>query len=337
MFKVKNLFAAIFLAACVFWGMWAYHAAIKLGPQPLLRRADVDEIAIVQGAQGVDSWTEAMKWWTGPSIAYPQTKFYRPLSSTLYWLEYRAFGAQGFAGFMLVHWMSHVLVCVLALVLFRRLVSPNIAVLAVGLWASYAVRALTLSSPAMALYSWVGSVEMWFSTAALAYLLAGHFYLRSGNWRWFAASLPCFVLAVAVKEMAYMLPLLFLLLAWYERQLGLWRQWWPLVLLVLCGLAWRFYVLGGAGQTFGSNGSWLIRWVQFNLGGRVASLAMQGNLFGPGAASFLAALFLALAGKRRLAALLAVAGTGFIIVTDTFWSVAFGDAWISFWLPILPC
>lgn len=305
----------------------------RLGPRPVVKEDTVDEIAIVQGAQAVDSWRGVTKWWTGPWIAYPQTRFYRPLSSTFYWLEYRAFGSQGYAGFMLVHWLSHVLVCVLAVVLLSRLISRAMALLTVGIWAACAANWLTLPSPLMAYRSWIDSVEMWFSAAALAYLLVAHIYLKSGRRWWFGVSLMLFVLAVAFKEMAYVLPLLFLLLAWYERKLGGWKEWWPLAVLLVVGLAWRSFALEGVGQTFGSNDAWWFRWLQFILGGRVVTVIAQWDLVPAGVASFLAAAVFFALGKRRQAALIALVGVALLIITDFLWADAFGESWLRLVVP----
>lgn len=58
--------------------------------QRFFRKQDCDSALILQGVEATDSVGDTLRWWTG--VWCGQVPFWRPLSSMLFWAEWRLFG-----------------------------------------------------------------------------------------------------------------------------------------------------------------------------------------------------------------------------------------------------
>jgi hypothetical protein len=106
----------IFLLLAYWKGLPEMHPAAFLGP---LRMGDlIDQEAIVNGLLRTQSYGEAMAWWTGPWVGYlgsgQENSFYRPLTSLVWYAQYRLWGENGALQFMVMHRLWHLVVCLLA-------------------------------------------------------------------------------------------------------------------------------------------------------------------------------------------------------------------------------
>jgi hypothetical protein len=120
----------------------------------------VDSGLITEGLEKTTGWKHALRWWSGPWVAWIDdgngqghgVKFYRPLSSLVWWLQFQSFGHQGLAPFTVVHALSHLLVLSVALLFFRELLGLRVAVLSLGIFALHLAGILFyLPSPRAAL------------------------------------------------------------------------------------------------------------------------------------------------------------------------------------------
>jgi hypothetical protein len=90
-----------------------------------------DSVAIAKAAQAAD-WRTALGWWVGPWIE--SDTFYRPLSSTLMWIEGRLWG-YNFVPYTFVSWAMHAGNCALLfLLLYSLCPGPRLQRLAVGVF-----------------------------------------------------------------------------------------------------------------------------------------------------------------------------------------------------------
>jgi hypothetical protein len=277
---------AVFL--CGLWGLrsaWDYVQAIPTGD--IVGLDPIDSGLITEGLEKTKSWHNTLSWWRGPWVAWIDegngqghgVKFYRPLSSLVWWIEFQAFGRQGLAAFTIVHALSHLLVLSMALLFFRELFGLRVAALSLGIFALHLAGILFyLPSPRAALVQWKDGPDLWCSMAYLASLWCFLKFTRGGGTGWLSGSVGGFVMAICFKEMAYTLPLILLLLLWNEGKLSShWRFAVPFCLVAAAAFGFRWWALEGFGFRFGSNGSWPSRWFMDCVGGMAGANLSRGD------------------------------------------------------------
>lgn len=248
----------------------------------------VDQAVLIRGLKEPQTFADTLKWWVGPWLGESAAKFYRPLTSLVWWLEFQVFGEATADGFLLVHFASHLLVCFVALGFLRRVIGGKVAGGAVALWASGLLAWPTLPTPLPALGFWKDDPDMWVSASVILSLWALLSFWRTGNGRFWGLAVGAQLVAIAFKEMSYILPFLAALLLWHQ---------WPqlskgsrtlqvrsvLLSFGVVGVAFvfRFWALQGFGFRFGSNNSWFYRFAINVLGGRSAGTLFGGGDFAP--------------------------------------------------------
>ena len=138
---------------------------------------------------------------------------YWPVTSTSFWIEWRLWG-QNPTGYHVVNLLLHVVECLLLWQILVRLKIPGAFFAAL----LFAVHPINVESVA-----WIAQRKN--MVAMLFYLLSVLWYLRadkqSGRWnRWHWLSLAAFLLAMLGKGSVAILPLVLLLLTWWQRPLG---------------------------------------------------------------------------------------------------------------------
>mgnify|MGYP006284554837 CR=1 FL=1 len=137
-----------------------------------------------------------------------QAEDYWPLSTSMFWLQWRWWGMNPF-GYRAVNLLLHAVGSVLIWLVLRNLRVP-------GAWLGallFAVHPVTVASVA-----WIAELKNCLSlplyAAALLFWL---WFDEGGHRRWYAASLAAFLLALTAKTSTVALPLVLLLFCWWRR------------------------------------------------------------------------------------------------------------------------
>jgi hypothetical protein len=270
----------------------------------------IDGEILVSGLERIESWNQVLGWFTGPWVAGPEYPFYRPLTSLLWFIQWQGLGSSRYSqdvmvSFVAVHWLSHFIVCLVAVGFLRHLMGGKVAILSILIWATSSLGVLALPIPIFALRHWKDSPDMWVATSMICALWALLSYLRTGERRYIFLIFVAQVIAIGFKEMSYALPFVAVALVWFEqKQLEqIKRKGWGIVIgmfgVVIVAYIVRFWMLSGPGFRFGTNGAWLNRFVTNVVGGPMANSTLLGDFAPIGLALVIVGLTLFFAQKKH--------------------------------------
>jgi len=141
---------------------------------------------------------------------------YWPLTSSIWWLEWRLWGSDPF-GYHALNVLVHATNAVLIWMVLRRLAVPG-AWLAAVIFAIHPVNVATTA--------WISELKnilsmLFFASSILLYLK----FDRENQWRWYGLSLAFFLLALLSKAAVVALPVVLLLCLWWVHGRSRWRDW----------------------------------------------------------------------------------------------------------------
>ncbi|MCX7598773.1 MAG: hypothetical protein N2512_07870 [Armatimonadetes bacterium] len=173
-----------------------------------------DSVDITRWAEQASA-RDVLSWWAGPWIQRT-SPYYRPLSSLIFWLEYKAFG-WNFQGHVIISWLLHGMVCLLlyrAGLAWLRGNEPVRTGLALGAVALFNAR-IGPVGPGWVLAPITYGVVAWWPAQtdqfcllfSLGALLCFDSWLTSGRRKRLLQAVVLWSVALLFKEMAVCLPL----------------------------------------------------------------------------------------------------------------------------------
>ncbi|MGI5818878.1 MAG: hypothetical protein ACOX9R_12365 [Armatimonadota bacterium] len=214
-FLIGACVAAVIGLGATAWGVFSPTVLEHYSASP-------DSVAITEWAERAER-DEMVRWLHGQWIQACSPPYYRPLSSYLFFLEYRLFG-WNFQGHVIVSWLAHAAICVCVYLLALRLIPGRfplaMALLAVALfnlrlgpegpdWEATPVAAAVVAW-------WPSQTDQMSLLPSLLALLALDRWLMGGRRRNLAAAVGLWLAALLFKEMAITLPVVAMLLVIYR-------------------------------------------------------------------------------------------------------------------------
>lgn len=259
---------------------------------PSWTTGEIDTGLIHGGLVAAPGFQETLRWWTGPWVG--QVPFYRPLTSYLFWFEWKAFGDTEYL-YLIPAIVAHVLACALFGILAFRLAeryrvdAPVTAgvVGALGFSGVFASQRLVVDLAVA--NAWKNQPDAWAAICSTAALL---FCLRARQrTRWdLPIAVGFYLAACGFKEIALPLPLVCIALEMDSiRDRGARPALMRLVPMFGAAgvfVALRFLAIGGLGYTYGSNRAWFMRTLEEAFGPFGTPLVI-GHWLGPALATWM--------------------------------------------------
>jgi hypothetical protein len=248
-------------------------------------REDIDRAMIGPNVAAVHTWAGTLRWWRGPWCGYGH--YWRPLTSTAFWIEDRIFGLGRVDLWEVANLaFSGVFVLLLGIFVYCLTKRAGVALLAVYLFAG--TRPLTFLVPpqdtffsgllsnawhvsiVVGLYNWIDQVESWHG----ALIVLGLICALRRRWWWSLASV---VIGIGCKEPAWFA---FPMLIWIALRTNTLRDldWRKLCVGVSVAvlLIWVRHEVGATNSPGdGSNASWPLRYLGFVDGVLLSTLTSQ--------------------------------------------------------------
>ena len=221
-----------------------------------------------------DHWQQ---WWAGQWVG--GTNFYRPITSSIWAILYKTYGMNGLMQFDMMQAFSYIIGTVLLWVYIRALFGRRVAMATLVFFAVSAVEPLGLPNIHYGVHSWIDTPEQWLLIGTIGSGLAFVIAYRQNSALAYTISLVLLAIAIGIKEAAYVTPAVLLWALWASDDLaGNWKKTLPHFAVTLVLLVYRLVIFHGHGMTYGSNRTWLVRFVTNAFGGQPLVELIQGSL-----------------------------------------------------------
>jgi 4-amino-4-deoxy-L-arabinose transferase-like glycosyltransferase len=187
-------------------------------------------------------------------------------------------------------------------------------------------RVFFFTSMRHAIQSWIDHIEIWVAMCIVGSLWCFLRYVRTEQKKWLLGACAVFAFGTLVKEMAYMVPILAILLLWHERRLSQWKSLVPLWCLAFLALCLRTWALQGTSPPQTANGSWWVRMFNETIGGTTGAVFMRGDGMPLAVASFTLAIICLVRKSKWYWAVLWLAATGTFGIMAQRFSAGFEDS-----------
>lgn len=226
---------------------------------------DLDTRLIHGGLLRAPHLADTLRWWYSSWVG--QVPFYRPLTSYVFWIEWKAFGNREYL-YLIPTILWHVMACALFGVLAYRLAeryrfeANGVAGIVGALGYAGVLSPQRATTAAAVSGAWKNQPD---SLAAICIFAALLSYLRAREGRrgMLAAGVAFYLAACGFKEIAVPLPLVCAALELdgltRERLALVLRRLAPLFAATLVFLVLRIAAIRGVGYTYGTNRAWLYR------------------------------------------------------------------------------
>ncbi|HTE20069.1 MAG TPA: hypothetical protein VK689_17020, partial [Armatimonadota bacterium] len=228
---------------------------------------DLDTSLIHAGLRQAPRFADTLRWWTGPWVM-PGIPFYRPLTSILFWLEWKAFGDREWLyGYptLAAHAAAALLFTLLAYRLANRLefrLPQSVGLAAAWTYLGFASPVSSREGVVNISLVWKNQPDLFAAACCFAALIC---YLRAqeGKQGALAAAGGWYLAGCCFKEIAVPLPLVCMALevpAFRSDELRNAIRRCAIILALCAGfLLWRYLAIRGIGYVYGSNDGWLQR------------------------------------------------------------------------------
>jgi len=237
----------------------------RRGARPSWESGDLDAYLIHAGLERAPAFADTLRWWTGPWVMGEDYAFYRPLTSLVFWVQWRLFGDREWLWALPTLAAHAVATGLFALFITRIAERRGIPAQPAALWAALGFAGVLAESRwavcALVIGLWKNQPD---SLAAICVFMSALAYLRAQEGRRgsLAASAAWLLAACGFKEVAVPLPLALAALEWEARRgarRGAAARLAAMAGTVLAFLIIRQLALGGPGYTYGANVHWLNR------------------------------------------------------------------------------
>jgi hypothetical protein len=295
----------LILAILALWGS-RHVLAAAFGPAagpPSWEGGDLDTALLMGGLREAPGFQDTLRWWTGPWAG--QVPFYRPLSSYVFWTEWKLFGDRE-ALYLLPTVAAHLLATLLFGTFVLRLAraaavpAPGLAAALAGIGFLGGFSSYRHTVVGLVLY-WKNQPDTLAAACAFAALSSYLAAREAGLHRCGRATL-WYLAACCFKEIALPLPAVFLAmecgLPGMAARPGSRTRLLMLSAAAASFFAMRWLALGGMGYTYGTNAEWEYRTL-LHLLGPFGEAAVNGRWLGNAVALWTAAIgFLAVRRAR---------------------------------------
>jgi hypothetical protein len=213
----------LIICTLVSLGVGIYYQTDNVTYTPAAVREELakkEDVYNLYNASAAAEWGDIPGWFVGP-WNYPGVSYYRPITSVLFFVEYRAFG-DNFTAYnrisCFLHGLNTALLFLFVCSLYRNWPRLRLCIGAVGIYYFATDGTAYFFAAPRCISWWPAQNDILSLTFGLASLVCFDQYLLKGN-RWvLGATILSLVASISTKEMGFMLAPIMILLALYRKR-----------------------------------------------------------------------------------------------------------------------